>query len=99
VGIVLKSAFIAVAMLFPASITFAQTAKPTGVPPPVQVPAPVQASKLPEKLEINQILGLKQIDAATYDISVRLEDGSSVDLRMNAFVMQDLGKRLGTFGR
>ncbi len=94
VEIVLKSALIALAMLFPASIAFAQTANPT------RPPAPAQASKPAKKLlEINQIVGLEQVDATTFNVSARLEDGSSVDLQMNAFVMQDLAKRLGTFGR
>ena len=91
--VLLKSALMAAAILLPVSIASAQTTQPTGARPLDQVP------KAQERLEINQILGLKQIDAATYEISVRLEDGTPIDLRMNAFVMQDLGKRLGTFGR
>jgi hypothetical protein len=83
-AIALKSAFIAAAMLFPASVASAQAAKPNNVPP---------------RLEINQILGLKKIDVAIYEISVRLEDGSTVDLRMNTFVAQELARQLGNFGR
>jgi hypothetical protein len=92
--IVLKSVIIAAAMLFPAFAAFAQTANP---PRP---PAPATAPKVSKKLlEINQIIGLAQIDATTFNISARLEDGSVVDLQMNAFVVQDLGKRIATFGR
>jgi hypothetical protein len=82
--IALKSALIASAMLIPASIASAQAAKPNSVAP---------------KLEINQILGLKKIGAATYEISARLEDGNVVELRMNAFVAQDLSRQLGNFSR
>jgi hypothetical protein len=46
--------------------------------------------KLPE---INQIVGLEQVDATTCNISAGLEDGSSVDLQMNVFVMQDLANQ------
>jgi hypothetical protein len=92
--IVLKSVIIAAAMLFPALTAFAQTANP---PRP---PAPAAAPKVSKKLlEINQIISLAQIDATTFNISARLEDGSVVDLQMNAFVVQDLGKRIATFGR
>jgi hypothetical protein len=89
----IKSALLALAMLLPASIASAQTANPT------RPPAPAQAAKPAKKLlEISQIIGLQQVDATTFNISARLEDGSVVDLQMNAFVMQDLAKRLGTFG-
>ena len=84
-AIALKSAFIAAAMLVPASVASAQSAKPQG--------------NAPATLEINQILSLKKIDAAIWGISVRLEDGSIVDLRMNTFVAQDLSRQLGNFSR
>jgi hypothetical protein len=89
----LKSVLVATAMLFTASIASAQTAKPAGIA------ATVQAAKPPEKLDINQIVGLKKVDATTYDITARLEDGSTVELRMNAFVAQDLSRQLGNFKR
>jgi hypothetical protein len=60
--------------------------------------ASAQAPK-PHKLEINQILGLNKADAAIYEISARLDDGSIVVLRMNAFVAQDLSRQLGNFDR
>ena len=84
-AIALKSAFIATAMLIPASVASAQAAKPQG--------------NAPATLEINQIISLKKIDAAIWGISVRLEDGSVVDLRMNTFVAQDLSRQLGNFSR
>jgi hypothetical protein len=92
-GIALKSVFAITAMIFTASIASAQTARPAGAA------ATIQAPKAPEKLEINQIIGLKKVDAATYDISARLEDGSTVELLMNAFVAQDLARQLGNFKR
>jgi hypothetical protein len=82
--IALKSAFIAAAILFPASIASAQPAK---------------SPKPPERLDINQIIGMKKVDATTYDISAKLEDGTTIDLRMNAFVAQDLSRQLGNFKR
>jgi hypothetical protein len=82
--IALKSAFIAAAILVPASIASAQPAK---------------SSKPPERLDINQIIGMKKVDATTYDISAKLEDGTTIDLRMNTFVVQDLSRQLGNFGR
>jgi hypothetical protein len=82
--IALKSAFIAAAILFPASIASAQPAK---------------SPKPPERLEINQIIGIKKIDATTWDLSARLEDGTAIDLRMNTFVAQDLSRQLGNFSR
>jgi hypothetical protein len=82
--IALKPAFIAAAILFPASIASAQPAK---------------SPKPPERLEINQIIGLKKVDATTWDLSARLEDGTAIDLRMNTFVAQDLSRQLGNFSR
>ncbi len=81
-------------MLFPALTAFAQTTNPP------RAAAPATAPKVSKKLlEINQIIGLEQVDATTFNIVARLEDGSVVDLQMNAFVVQDLGKRIATFGR
>jgi hypothetical protein len=82
--IALKSAFIAAAILFPVSFATAQTAKPP---------------KAPGQLEIIQIIGLKKVDAATYDLSARLDDGKTIELRMSAFVAQDLSRQLGNFNR
>ncbi|HEY8335739.1 MAG TPA: hypothetical protein VIQ05_18260, partial [Tardiphaga sp.] len=50
-------------------------------------------------LNVVQIDALRQVDAATYEIDVRLADGKTANLRMNAFVMQDLSRRLGNYGR
>jgi hypothetical protein len=97
VEIILKSVLIAAAMLFPALTAFAQTANPPRPPAPA---APAAVPKVSKRLlEINQIIGLEQVDATTFNISARLEDGSVVDLQMNAFVVQDLGKRIAHFGR
>jgi hypothetical protein len=57
---------------------------------------PAQISN--DVIDINQILGIRQIDPATYEIDARLQSGSEVHLRMNAFVMQGLGMQLGTYG-
>jgi hypothetical protein len=102
----LKSAFLAAAVLLSATTAFGQTATPQPVTPvkpqavrPHPKPAVVQAAKQQEVLDITQIVGVRQVDAATYEIDAKLQDGSPVDLRMNAFVMQDLGRQLGTYGR
>jgi hypothetical protein len=104
----LKSAFLAAAVLLSASTAFGQTATPQPVTPqpvkpqavrPHPKPAVVQAAKQQEVLDITQIVGVRQVDAATYEIDAKLQDGSPVNLRMNAFVMQDLGRQLGTYGR
>jgi hypothetical protein len=105
----LKSAFLAAVMLLTATAAFGQTAEPPAVQPqpvkPHPKPAAVHAaksreiSKQQEVLDITQIVGVRQVDAATYEIDAKLQDGSPVDLRMNAFVMQDLGRQLGTYGR
>ena len=50
-------------------------------------------------LNVSQIDALRQIDPATYEIDFRLTDGKAVKLQMNAFVMQDLSRRLGNYGR
>jgi hypothetical protein len=83
-GFALKSAFVAAAVLFPVSLATAQLPKPP---------------KAPGQLEIIQILSLKKMDAATYDLSARLDDGKTIELRMNAFVAQDLSRQLGNFTR
>ncbi len=50
-------------------------------------------------MEITQVLGMRQFDPATYEIGVRLQGGKEVHLRANAFVMQNLGQLLGTYGK
>jgi hypothetical protein len=80
----LRSAFIATAILVSASIAPAQTAKPP---------------KPPELFEVNQLVGIKRADLANYDVSLRLENGSIIDLRMSTFVLQDLSRVLGNFNR
>ncbi|CAN5334046.1 hypothetical protein BH11PSE4_BH11PSE4_37080 [soil metagenome] len=111
----MKSVLLAATLLLPLSMTAAiaqstapSPAAPAAAPKPVHAvkpkPKPVHhaapaAATTPETLDIVQILDLRQIDPATYEIDARLQDGSPVSLRMNAFVMQGLGVRLGTFGK
>ena len=109
----MKSVFLAIALLLSASLAVAQdaepeekpaaaqAAKPKRKPPAVQAAKPVEkpVQKPPGSLEIVQIFGIKQIDPASYEIDAQLKNGEPVKLRMNAFVMQTLGKMLGTFGR
>jgi hypothetical protein len=104
----LKSAFLAAAVLLSATTAFGQTATPEPVAPqpvkpqavrPHPKPAVAQAAKQQEVLDVVQIVGVRQVDAATYEIDAKLQNGSPIDLRMNAFVMQDLGRQLGTYGR
>jgi hypothetical protein len=80
----------------PAAAPKPARAKPQ--PKPVHHAAPAAATT-PETLELIQILEIRQIDPTTYEIDARLQNGSPVSLRMNAFVMQGLGRRLGTFGK
>jgi hypothetical protein len=98
----LKSAFLAAAVLLSATMAFGQTAQPQAIKPPLVKPHPktaaVHAAKQQDILDITQIVGVRQVDPATYEIDAKLHDGSLVDLRMNAFVMQDLGRQLGTYG-
>jgi pyruvate/2-oxoglutarate dehydrogenase complex dihydrolipoamide acyltransferase (E2) component len=85
----------------PAKPPVVRAAKPKPKPKPV-APAPARAAALSpsgqEVLDINQIVAIRQVDPATYEIDAVLQNGKQVDLRMNAFVMQDLGRRLGTYG-
>lgn len=81
-----------------------RAAKPR--PKPVAPVAPVAAAHAPrlsptgqEVMEVNQIVGIRQVDPATYEVDAVLENGTPIDLRMNAFVMQDLGRKLGTYGQ
>lgn len=101
----MKFILLTAALLIPATVVMAQDA----APPPSQAPAvraappamrkPAPAPKAPSITEISQIDGIRQVDAATYEIDGKTPNGTVVMLRMNAFVMQDLGRRLGTFGR
>jgi hypothetical protein len=100
-----------VALLIPASLAMAQDAAPVPLQAPAarpaapvaRKPAPVRAAapapKSPQTMEISQIDGIRQVDPATYEIDGKTANGTPVMLRMNAFVMQDLGRRLGTYGQ
>ncbi|WP_233021826.1 hypothetical protein [Rhodopseudomonas boonkerdii] len=108
----MKFLVLATALLAP-TLAFAQNAAtaPTQAPAAAPVPraakpaaaAPKHAAKpapaSPETLEITQVIGLRQIDPATYEIDVRLQNGRAAQLRANAFVMQNLGQLLGTYGK
>lgn len=106
-----KFLVLATALLAPTA-ALAQGAAPAASPAPAAAPAP-RAAKQPaapkqaakpaqtslETLEITQVLGLRQLDPATYEIGLRLQNGSEVHLRANAFVLQNLGQVLGTYGK
>jgi hypothetical protein len=108
----LKFIVLATALLLP-GIALAQDAAPPALPAPAAVapkpavraarPAPKPVAKPAadrlDGLNVVQIIGVRQVDAATFEIDARLADGNEVNLRMNAFVMQDLGRQLGTFGK
>jgi hypothetical protein len=90
----------------PAPAATAPRAKPAAVKPAPAKPAAAAkkgatkpAATSPETMEIAQVIGLRQIDPAIYEIDVRLQDGRQVQLRANAFVMQNLGQLLGTYGK
>lgn len=77
---------------------------PSVAPKPKRAPVaslrpsrPAQTSS--DVLDVVQVLGIRQLDPATYEINVRLQGGAEAHLRMNAFVMQGLGMDLGTFGK
>jgi DNA replication initiation complex subunit (GINS family) len=103
-----KFIVLATALLVP-TLAFAQGAAPAPAPAapakqaapkhaaPKHAAAPPQTSI--ETLEITQVIGIRQIDPATYEIGVRQPDGKEVHLRANAFVMQNLGQLLGTYGK
>lgn len=107
----MKSLTLAIALLLP-SIAFAQDAAvPANPAPAARAAKPAQApaaaaraakkptQTTPDVFDIAQILGVRQIDPATYEIDARLQNGSEIRLRTNAFVMQSLGAQLGTYGR
>jgi hypothetical protein len=78
------SAFIAATTLLTAFAATAQTAAP---------------SKSPDTPEIIQIIALKKLDPATFELFVRTQDGKVLGFRMNTFVAQDLSRQLGNFNR
>jgi hypothetical protein len=110
----LKFILLAAALLLP-TMAMAQAPAPDAAPAPATAapkpavrpakpaPRPVAAVAKPAEdlsaLNVVQIDGIRQVDPATVEIDARLADGHAVNLRMNAFVMQDLGRRLGTFGK
>jgi nucleoid-associated protein YgaU len=82
----------------PAPRASAAAPKPKRAPVAAVRPAkPAQTSA--DVLDVVQVLGIRQLDPATYEIDVRLQSGGEAHLRMNAFVMQNLGMNLGTFGK
>lgn len=81
----------------PAAAPAPRPAKPPAAPKKAAHAAQAQAGI--EMLEVSQVLGLRQIDPATYEIGVRLQNGKEVHLRANAFVLQSLGQLLGTYGQ
>jgi hypothetical protein len=84
----------------PAASAPARAAKAPRKPAVVHATAPATpAAKSLEALEISQIVGIRQVDASTYEIDAKMQNGTPVNLRMNAFVMQDLGRQLGTYGK
>jgi hypothetical protein len=107
----LKFIVLVAALLTPASMAMAQDAAPVQLQAPAarpaapvaKKPAPARAAapapKSPATIEISQIDGIRQVNPATYEIDGRTANGTPVMLRMNAFVMQDLGRRLGTYGQ
>lgn len=107
----MKSFVIAAALVFP-TLALAQDAAPPAAKPPAAavakpkraaaaVPAHVAkpAPSSTEVQDVNQILGIRQVDPATYEIDARLQNGGEIHLRMNVFVMQSLGMQLGTYGK
>jgi hypothetical protein len=108
--IVLATALLAPTLAFAQGAAPATTQAPVAAPATAPAPraakqpaAPKQAAKPAqtslETLEIIQVIGIRQIDPANYEIGVRLQNGSEVHLRANAFVMQNLGQLLGTYGK
>lgn len=111
----MKSTFLAAtALLITASMAIAQAPAPGTTPEsapaapatakpvrkPAVRPAPAAAPAKPAgTIDVTQIITIRQIDPATFEIDAITQGGAPVNLRMNAFVMQDLGRRLGTFGR
>jgi len=102
-----KSFVLAAALVFPTMALAQDAAPPAAKPPTAAVAKPKHvaahvakpAPTTTEVQDINQILGIRQVDPATYEIDARLQNGSEIHLRMNAFVMQSLGMQLGTYGK
>ena len=104
--IVLATTLLAPTLAFAQAPAQAQAPAAAPAPRPAKQPAtPKQAPPAAatqtgiETLEISQVLGLRQLDPATFEIGVRLQNGKEVHLRANAFVMQNLGQLLGTYGK
>jgi hypothetical protein len=109
-----KSFVLAAALLLPTMALAQDAAPPAATAPPApaaaarpkRAPAPAVARVAPkpaqtstEVMDVNQIIGIRQVDPATYEIDARLQNGTEIHLRMNAFVMQGLGMQLGTYGK
>ena len=106
----MKFILLAATLLIPAA-AMAQDAAPApsqapptarAAPPALRKPVPVRAApvapKSPDTMVISQIDNIRMVDPATYEIDGKGPAGTPVTVRMNAFVMQDLGRRLGTYG-
>lgn len=102
--IVLATALLAPTFAFAQAPAAAPAQAPAAAPAPrpaKQPAAPKQSAPAQpaiETLEVSQVLGLRQIDPATYEIGLRLQNGKEVHLRSNAFVLQSMGQLLGTYG-
>jgi hypothetical protein len=104
--LVLATALLAPTLAFAQSVAPTTTQAPAAAPPRAAKPTPTApkhaakpAQTSAETLEIVQVIGMRQIDPATYEIDVRLQNGREAQLRANAFVMQNLGQLLGTYGK
>jgi hypothetical protein len=101
----MKAIMLAAALLAPVAAFAQGTATPSAAParpakPVHAAPHPAKPPQTsPEVLDIVQIIGIRQVDAATYEIDARLQNGHELHLRANAFVMQSLGQMLGTYGK
>ncbi|MET0719242.1 MAG: hypothetical protein ABWY64_00160 [Tardiphaga sp.] len=104
----------ATALVMTASMAMAQAPAPEAAPeaapaapaaakaarkPAVRAAPAAAAAKPAGTMEITQIVGIRQIDPTTYEIDAKSQGGAPVNLRMNVFVMQDLGRQLGTYGK
>ena len=108
----MKSTLIAAAtLLMTASFALAQAPAPEAAPTAPAAPAPkairkaaparvaAPVAKPTDAMEIAQIVAIRQVDPTTYEIDAKAANGAAVNLRMNVFVMQDLGRQLGTYGK
>lgn len=87
------------AAVAPAAAPVAAAAKPKPKRAVAAVHPARAAQTSADVLDVIQVLGIRQVDPATYEIDVRLQAGGEAHLRMNAFVMQSLGMDLGTYGK